>query len=676
MTASYSALTATAANKANTDAANTSAARCNLCIEGNLLPAQRKRNANPVKVDVRSCRAVAPDVRVCGRLSAMMDIDATVERSVAVSDIVESLSHIEDHFISWAVTGRKLLAGYARDVRRLHKVAAELPEEWHQLAVVQVAGMEVMRRPAMVRKYLAQHREDLSREQRGLLREVMRRPWFWTLFSVTAQVRGDLYRVVDHLSDCERLFYSPALTDLTRQGERLFFTAAYSNGLCCQTFGVVHYHRGFQPYDFVYLAKALHPDTLRIQGLEAAVAARPAYFLLLARWAEIPEAVFREQPVRFCAHEVAVRSFSVERCAADFEITAVPERRQVVEGKLRDRSSPAEIAQFYYDAVKGVLTVIAMGPDLYRELAQLLREQAELPDDPEWFAGGTMALVARDLPGVVSPIVKSLQYQRLVEDARKTDDGAAAALEPINAFLRELSRRRNLGVEYRLEELATRYGVAPETARELEATLKRTVQRYEISLPGGIADYTPPPPEVRRHMPSVPSKSTLFTLDFSPAARRELAARAPRVEALLAERRAAGLEVETAAGGGAERVALEMLPRLLDDLFFAHWQAKDATVLAYTLCLLHHAGATPQRVSDYAAEVLRLFWQVLLPGKASVHVRSFIENYAVFCRRVLEPLGVVEIEGEVDRVQPSHARCRMTAGPLLHSFFRLSRYWE
>ena len=204
-------------------------------------------------------------------------------------------------------------------------------------------------------------------------------------------------------------------------------------------------------------------------------------------------------------------------------------------------------------------------------------------------------------------------------------------------------------------------------------------QEHRLAQVVGDQDHGEPlalPPEVRRHMPSVPSQSTLLTLDFSPAARRELAARAPRVEALLAERSAAGLDVQAATGGGAERVALEMLPRLLEDLFFTHWQAKDATVLTYTLCLLHHAGATPQRVSDYAAEVLRLFWQVLLPGKASVHVRSFIENYAVFCRRVLEPLGVVEIEGEVDRVQPSHARCRMTAGPLLHSFFRLSRYWE
>ena len=451
-----------------------------------------------------------------------MDIDAAVDRSVEVSDLLDSLAKVGDHFISWADRRQKLLAGYRRDLRRLRAVADELSDEWHELAEVQVAGMELMRRPAMVRKYLAQHREDLTREQRALFREFMRRPWFWTLFSVADQVRGDVYRVVDHLSDCERLFYSPALTDLYRQGERLFFTAAYSNGLCCQTFGVVHCHRGFQPYDFPYLAKALRPNILRAQGLEAAVAARPAYFVLLARWAEIPAAVFSEQPIRWDAHEVTVRSFSVERYAADFEISVVPERRQVFEGRLRDRDTPFELATFYYDAVEGVLTAVTAGP----------------------------------------------------------------------------------------------------------------------------------------------------------AARSAFAARTQRVEALLAESRAAGLDVEAATGGGAEDLSLELLPRLLEDLFFAHWQAENATVLTYTLCLLHHGGAAPQRVSDYAAEVLRIFWQVLLPDKAAAYIRGFIEKYALFCWEVLEPLGVVEIEGAVDRAQASEARFRVTGGPLLHSFFRLSRYWE
>ena len=257
---------------------------------------------------------------------------------------------------------------------------------------------------------------------------------------------------------------------------------------------------------------------------------------------------------------------------------------------------------------------------------------------------------------MATPIIKGLEYQRLVDEARKTDDPAAAALEPVNALLRELSRRRNLGVEYRLEELATRYGVAPETAREWEATLEKSDERYEIALQGGIADYRPPPPEVRRRMAAGAVQEHTVHPGFRPCSAQRVRGANATGGALLAESRAAGLDVEAATGGGAEDLSLELLPRLLEDLFFAHWQAENATVLTYTLCLLHHGGAAPQRVSDYAAEVLRIFWQVLLPDKADAYIRGFIEKYALFCWEVLEPLGVVEIEGAVDRAQASRGR--------------------
>lgn len=608
-----------------------------------------------------------------------MDVDAAVDRSVEVSDILDSLSRIGDHFIAWAV-GKKLLAGYRRDVRRLHEVAGELSDRWHELAVVQVAGVEFMRRPAMIRKYLAQYGDILVPEQRTLLREFMRRPWFWSLFSVTEQVRGDLYRVVDHLSDCERLFYSSALTDLTRQGERLFFTGAYSNGLCCQTFGVVHYFRGFQPPDFTYLAKALSPNVLRAQGLEAAVAARPAYYVLLSRWAENPVPVFAGQHLQFFAHEQAVRSFSVDRCSPDFDIKEVSNPGRLFAGTLRDRESPFQIAVFYYATDKRVLSVMTTSQDLYREIARLLRGQVELPAEAEWSASPNMAIAGKELPGVRSPLVKCLEYQELAQPERDEDRAASASLEPINALLQELTNRRNLGVEYRLEELAESYGVEPETARQLEATVTRLDERFEIDLPGGIADYRPPPPEVRRRMSAVPSKSDLFALDFGPAAHGAFAEQAPRVRTLLAEYREMGLNVQAADYGPAQELSLKMLPRIVDDLFFAYWEADDATLLTYTLCLLHHAGSTQHQVSDYACEVLRVFWQVLLPKNTRTQIRGFIEQYALFCWNVLEPLGVVEVDEEIDDMpasgRVSRAGFRMSGGPLLRSFFRLSRYWE
>ena len=89
----------------------------------------------------------------------------------------------------------------------------------------------------------------------------------------------------------------------------------------------------------------------------------------------------------------------------------------------------------------------------------------------------------------------ALAYERQLEPP--PDRSAAAALEPVNAFMKELVRCRNFGEEYSLEELATRCGVTMETARELEATVKKTDERNKIDIEGGIAGYRSPPPARR-----------------------------------------------------------------------------------------------------------------------------------------------------------------------------------
>ena len=316
-----------------------------------------------------------------------MEIDAAVDRSVEVSDLLDSLAEVGDHFISWADRRQKLLAGYRRDLRRLRAVADELSDEWHELAEVQVAGMELMRRPAMVRKYLAQHREDLTREQRALFREFMRRPWFWTLFSVAEQVRGDVYRVVDHLSDCANdcSIHRHSPTCIAR-----------ASG--CSSPRRIRMGCAVRPSEWFTTTAAYSPTTSPISPRRCVPISsgrrdwrrpwprgRPTSSCWRAgrRFRRRSSA---SSPIRWDAHEVTVRSFSVERYAADFEISVVPERPQVFEGRLRDRDTPFELATFYYDAVKGVLTAVTAGQDLYRELALLLREQAELPDDPDWSA--------------------------------------------------------------------------------------------------------------------------------------------------------------------------------------------------------------------------------------------------------------------------------------------------
>ena len=600
-------------------------------------------------------------------IASDLDLDAAQERCDEVHDLLAS---IEPDLLSWG-NKRYKPAAYRRDMRRLRAVADELPDWWHAATEPQVQAAAVMRRPEHVRKFRAQTHDSLSPDERHLLRHFGSHPWFWSLLSVIEPVRGDFYRVSEHLSGSELLMYSPALTTTYREGSRLFFTLSFRNGMCCQTFGPLHYFRGYEPFDFIYLAKSLLPDVLRHQGLEAVVAAKPAHFLLLARWAEVPPVAHSGHALRVCAHEAKVDSLSINEYAHALNIQGENREKGILKASLKESNPPIECADIYHDRPGRRLLVVATELQDYREIARLLRDQVDLPDDPDWYASMNMVLAAALIGAKEHP---GLAYERRLEPSR--DRSTEAALEPVNAFTAELVRCRNFGEEYSLVELATRFGLTMETARALEASVKELDERFKIDVEGGITGYHPPPPARRGKLQTLPSQSDVFVLEYGPEAHQVYADRRDRVRDMVAEQRSAGADLSAASDGDDDDLSLARLPRLLEDLFFASWRAHDPIVLTYTLYLLCQAGDTLQCVRDYAIEVLRTFHQVLLPGAVPAQREGFIDKYGLFCWEILEPLGLVEIEDAVDRNRAAEATYRMSGGPLLNAFVRLSPEWQ
>ena len=185
------------------------------------------------------------------------------EAAAACARASAVLDAVQEDLLAWADRKAKVLEDYQRDLRRLQEVARELPANWHAATASQVAAGEVLGKPAILRRYLIYAQERLGEEERRLLRRFEREPWFYTIFLVERPIEGEFYRVRDHGAGDALLLYSPALTKLHRQGASLFFTLFFYNGLCYQTFGPLHYYRGFHPFDFAYLAKAVRPDLYR-----------------------------------------------------------------------------------------------------------------------------------------------------------------------------------------------------------------------------------------------------------------------------------------------------------------------------------------------------------------------------------------------------------------------------
>jgi hypothetical protein len=258
-----------------------------------------------------------------------------------------------------------------------------------------------------------------------------------------------------------------------------------------------------------------------------------------------------------------------------------------------------------------------------------------------------------------------LEYERRIEPPTK-DPAAERELAKINALMRALTERSNAGMDYSLEELAAHHGVSLENARAVEASLRRLETRWSIDVEGGFTDiHRLSPTDVQRLAPPL-EKCLLFSLHEGVNVQRLFQTILPGVEGL-----ASGIR------GSREPIKLANLPRLLVDFDYAEWQEERNAVLKYTLFLLCLKGGEYEDVRDYAAEILKLFWQVLLPGKERMHIRRFVKQYAIYCRATLARAGLIDIEDAVTAAPSAPGMpFRMKSSVFLSAWISLSGYWR
>jgi hypothetical protein len=66
--------------------------------------------------------------------------------------------------------------------------------------------------------------------------------------------------VTDHADGKKLLVYSPAFGQLLRERAESYLSFLYTNGVCLQAFGLMHYFRAFPAMDFHYFARLLRPE--------------------------------------------------------------------------------------------------------------------------------------------------------------------------------------------------------------------------------------------------------------------------------------------------------------------------------------------------------------------------------------------------------------------------------
>jgi hypothetical protein len=578
-----------------------------------------------------------------------MDLQAIEQHCHQTSSLLDS---VEKPALGWAVFQEKLLGTYQNLMRRKRELLEKFPERWQGLAAGEAAASQLFIYPARIRRLLRSSAGEFSEEQTALLQRFAQTPWFYCLFDIRVRHGGAFYTIHDLEQDTERLLFSPGVRDLERTGVRLFLCLLFDNGECLQSFGLVHYYRGFQPYDFRYFAKLLQPDTYRASGLAATIAANPGSFYLLDSSTEVPLFAHQGEPIEVCDHELRLESFDAGKLAGEeLELSSAG---AVLRLRLKGKDSPLRTGCIFFDPKKKKLLVHATNMKLYARLRELLAPAVRIPAEPEWHASINMNLACLQILGKEA---SSSGYVGLFDRREHPEPSPeeSARLDKLNAFIRDLTDHFNTGREYSLEALAGKHGLEVEAARQVEQSFRKSDAANELQIEGGLREYNPPPPSVRREFKVSPWQNSVFLFLDSPRVRELYASIQPSLCVPFAERQAVGAPVEP------PPPSLDELPGWLEDLYSNNTQEQDFTLLNSVLHLLLCRGEVFEPVRDYAVEVLRQFWRLFAPDKEPQQIERFSRRFGRFCYEVIHLSGLADIEPAISAAQAHKANFRPSA---------------
>ena len=203
----------------------------------------------------------------------------------------------------------------------------------------------------------------------------------------------------------------------------------------------------------------------------------------------------------------------------------------------------------------------------------------------------------------------------------------------LNAALAQINKKLNHGEPVDTKALSEQFKVPQDLLEELLSKVKDPDSAHPIDLEYGIPGYLAPPPAIRMKMRGSFSSNGLFSFNQGRAVKEHFSlTRTDRVNLL---------HTHTKAG----TADLDDYPYILDDIYEDFWTTPDATIINYTMYLLHQNGTTPYQARDYAAEVLRIFHQVLIPDTEAATIQSFIRRYSRFIHGMVMPAGLAMMDG-------------------------------
>ena len=371
---------------------------------------------------------------------------------------------IDDFLIYYAAQQDRLNREVEKKLSRYRHVTKQLPEAWYNMTLSQYIAHRVFREEGLIKKYINHSGlSHLTEKQMDFLEFQKQHPWRFSFAEITGRPEQDFFEMRDVFTDEPYLIYSPGMSDIKlAQNPVLWFNLLAYNGECFQTYGPITGYPAFEPEDIMFFATELNRghwfenDSELMENVEQ----NPVPYMLLYSGSTSPLTFHKDDQIVHVLAEYIDDSFDTDVFGSKF----TKEYSQKVY-----KLSPTGWDKFphysavYYDEKEELLTIYSMTDRGFRELVDLLNDCGySLSYEPDVRVNMLMVETAKN---ILRKEIEINEYEKLFTiDEQKGD---SEPLKNINAMLAELVPHINAGKKPDLEALASRYGVEPETVREI-----------------------------------------------------------------------------------------------------------------------------------------------------------------------------------------------------------------
>ena len=558
-----------------------------------------------------------------------------------------NLKEIEDLVLNRGMNKLKLDKIFMKNHSDYMDKMEDFPEEWKNFMILGYFFSQIIFDPQSLNKFNRTVKNELSPSEELMLKTWKKTPPVWSVFKAEKTDEDDFFTITDIFTGEEKLLLSQSVDDKLKYPggkDSLFLCALLFNGSCWATYGLVRQYRGLTEKDMNFLPVFIDKKTFNSKGLNGIINKFYAMFFTIDRFMEIPLTQSGEEILETCWSELNLEDFIPE----DYlnEMNKISESGDFVHMIQKKESGVPGYELFYNRKTNDSLLTANTKTD-YKNLINILNREYTLDTKADAEISMNLFIALRNYMDFNLPCDKWISH--FPEEYKNYDPEKEEFLDNINLLLREKLDASNNGRDYDLKKRADEMGIEPEMLDEIEKVIKKVDDKIAVpDIEGGI-EYDVPPPVKRKLFTGSLRDSSLFSINPGELSFRYF--------------------IESVNNDFSKDFYSE-LPEVIDNSFVEEFEEYGRTIMNtffYILCQKKSEWITAK---DYAAEILKLFGHVILPGLQS-SVKDFIEDFTYIICEELVPSGIIEIETAPAEQTREKGRFLIRASRFFNSYISL-----